>query len=379
MVARLDKTIGTTGRHTEYTKLWRVDGAIALSRWKSLIHHHFRDNALVAEYLGLESEAPTSGVPDPHDVAEPPEGTAPATHEERVEGLLPPRMDAGDSVRLLVSLHELDEAWPAHRRQVRPLEDLVDGDRRLTVVDADTSEVEKLLRRNCETLFVPGDATRLAFEDRYHTFPLIEHDCSAAVPATIAAFATLFSAWRQRGDDRIVAISLCAPVLGRELRLAAVGHIQDVGQCLDDVAALFRCTSNEEICSWVNATAERLATGVETTGMIRSDGIVDRLMTPQATFRLSRTMIKPQDIQLAMSGSRPTFQLRIPLERKDLLDAVRAERIRPALAWIIRHSICIKCDAEYVTCPCSKYVDDGAGQRCTDAEIAYPFWTDRPA
>jgi hypothetical protein len=42
------------GRHTEYTKLWRVDGTIDIGRWKSVIHNHFRDNTLVSEYFGSQ-------------------------------------------------------------------------------------------------------------------------------------------------------------------------------------------------------------------------------------------------------------------------------------------------------------------------------------
>lgn len=51
LVERLDKKLADAGRQTDYTKLWRVDGAAPLTSWKMLVHHHFRDNDLVAEYL----------------------------------------------------------------------------------------------------------------------------------------------------------------------------------------------------------------------------------------------------------------------------------------------------------------------------------------
>jgi hypothetical protein len=62
-----------------------------------------------------------------------------------------------------------------------------------------------------------------------------------------------------------------------------------------------------------------------------------------------------------------------------LLDAVQTGRIQPTFAWLIRESKCSKCGEPYDACPCSKYVDAGVAQYCTDATIAYGFWTDRPA
>jgi hypothetical protein len=54
MISRLDVDLKRAGRKTEYTKLWRVDGTIEIGRWKSVIHNHFRDNALVSEYFGSQ-------------------------------------------------------------------------------------------------------------------------------------------------------------------------------------------------------------------------------------------------------------------------------------------------------------------------------------
>jgi hypothetical protein len=56
MLERLDQDIAHAGRHTLYTKYWRLDGRLPLSTWKTLVYHHFRDNGLVGEYLGMKSE-----------------------------------------------------------------------------------------------------------------------------------------------------------------------------------------------------------------------------------------------------------------------------------------------------------------------------------
>jgi hypothetical protein len=53
MIARMDVDMMHAGRRTEYVKLWRVDNPFPVDLWKEIITHHFRDNELVGEYLGL--------------------------------------------------------------------------------------------------------------------------------------------------------------------------------------------------------------------------------------------------------------------------------------------------------------------------------------
>ena len=57
-IDRLDQSIDRAGKHSEYTKLFRFDGALVVSDWKSLSTDFFRGNWLVMEYL--EGEAPSS-------------------------------------------------------------------------------------------------------------------------------------------------------------------------------------------------------------------------------------------------------------------------------------------------------------------------------
>jgi hypothetical protein len=69
MLSRMDVDLKRAGRHTEYTKLWRMDGKIELGRWKNAIHNHFRDNTLVSEYFGTaKSETDVRGKLEETDV-----------------------------------------------------------------------------------------------------------------------------------------------------------------------------------------------------------------------------------------------------------------------------------------------------------------------
>jgi hypothetical protein len=49
---RIDTSIDRAGKNSNYTKLFRLDGDIPISEWKSLLSNFFRGNTLIQEYLG---------------------------------------------------------------------------------------------------------------------------------------------------------------------------------------------------------------------------------------------------------------------------------------------------------------------------------------
>lgn len=57
MLERYDKNMNEFGKSAkEYTKLWRVDGPLALDDWKELLTHHFKNNHLIGEYFGGQDD-----------------------------------------------------------------------------------------------------------------------------------------------------------------------------------------------------------------------------------------------------------------------------------------------------------------------------------
>jgi hypothetical protein len=42
------------GRRSNYTKLFRIDGKLTLSDWKSLTTNYLQGNPLIYEYFGIE-------------------------------------------------------------------------------------------------------------------------------------------------------------------------------------------------------------------------------------------------------------------------------------------------------------------------------------
>lgn len=54
---RIDTSIDRAGKHADYTKLFRLDGTLAIPHWKRLLSDFFRGNQLIPEYLGAPAEA----------------------------------------------------------------------------------------------------------------------------------------------------------------------------------------------------------------------------------------------------------------------------------------------------------------------------------
>ena len=53
---RIETSIERAGKHADYTKVFRFDGALAIPHWKRLLSDFFRGNKLIPEYLGAPVE-----------------------------------------------------------------------------------------------------------------------------------------------------------------------------------------------------------------------------------------------------------------------------------------------------------------------------------
>lgn len=59
-VTRIDQSIDRAGKRSDYTKLFRVDGALNVDLWKGLVVDYFRGNTLIPEYFGSLSDSKES-------------------------------------------------------------------------------------------------------------------------------------------------------------------------------------------------------------------------------------------------------------------------------------------------------------------------------
>lgn len=55
-LTRIDLAIDRAGKRAEYTKIFRIDGALKVADWKRLLNDHYRGNQLIPEYLGAPAD-----------------------------------------------------------------------------------------------------------------------------------------------------------------------------------------------------------------------------------------------------------------------------------------------------------------------------------
>lgn len=94
MTERLDKTFLEYGRKAAYTKLFWIDGSLALSDWQSLCVHYLQGNPLIYEYFGLGAERELQRL----------QPSEPGMRKQ----VLPFSIDKEDGIRLLLSYHVPD-------------------------------------------------------------------------------------------------------------------------------------------------------------------------------------------------------------------------------------------------------------------------------
>ena len=375
MISRLDCAIDDAGRDTIYTKLWRVDGTISLADWKLLVHHHFRDNPLIGDYL--DSEANALARKAIGTVFQPKDESRHTKGQYTVSELLPPRFDEDEPVRVLLSFHDLPEEPIASDRVVRPFQSIEFNDLRGEVIEADTTEIGKLLRAQGENLDIPTGTIRLAFEDLYHSFPLIVHSTYDSLTATLDAFCLLFKSWNDRGHDRVIATSFGLVMSNHELRVSMVGHVSQMRKYVHQYSAIFKCNTYESMVDWVDSMASSLSASGQTADTAR---FIDHLITPNQTLRLQRVPIDPDlMVEPELVNGIPVLQLRVPETELDLITALGNNSIEACASVIIHESTCSRCKMDYTTCACSKYFDQNVIQICTHADPVRLYWTDRAA
>lgn len=105
MTERLENPINKAGKNAEYTKLFRIDGKLELSKWKTYVTNYFQDNPLFYEYFGLKTQ-----------YEELLKGIEPKDERPIQEKLVPYLMRAEDGVRIFVSYHSPSDPISVDRK-----------------------------------------------------------------------------------------------------------------------------------------------------------------------------------------------------------------------------------------------------------------------
>jgi hypothetical protein len=368
MLERLNADIAHAGRHTEYTKLWRVDGFIPIHLWKTLLSDYFRDNFLVGEYLGA--------VPLDKKIW---------SKEEKPKDLfatdkyVPASMVPEIGIRLAITIQQKSESADSPVRCVKPLDVISDGCSSEPYVETFTLELKKALSRNGENLVIPEGTRYVSFKDYYVNLPLIYHPIDRtehSLQLSLNAFLLLVKALLAKEKKWVLSFNIAFPLEeDREARISMLGHASALAQWLENPLSCPPVTSYG-LHNWSEKVADFLTKTFPEN--VDNPKIFDILM-PSGILLINRERIKSKDFQVKYSDEKRGFEFKLAFNDDDQaqVDELLSHNIQPSLGWLIEKTECTRCGLAYETCSCSKLLDQDVAQHILKA-LPFPFWTDRP-
>lgn len=345
MLERLDQHIAHAGRHTLYTKYWRLDGRLQLSSWKTLIYHHFRDHGLVGEYLGMTN-----------DVVPPPVEPVPGALSRLV-----PHAAAAAGLRVAISYHRFDGEPLTGDRCIGLLGFVRSGDERISFVDAEFLDFVKFVRRGGLSLDLPPDVQVLVFEEHYHVFPLIRHRTKAAADETLGVLRSFLSFLKD--PERVLSVSVSLVTEDVEMRLSLLGGSRTLVDWLQRFT--FPPQAAEAGTDWVTSVSDHL----NTLPPVQDEPALGKVIKADGIFFLPRVKIPREWITSKPDGSW-FFRLdAINGEDQCIRDLIMTDVVKGAVCGFISRSTCTTCGGDYRSCLCIKCTDPGVAEQVDDFSL----------
>ncbi len=358
MVNRLDISIDKSQRDTWYTKLWRIDRDMPVGLWKELITHYYRDNGLVGEYFNGKDDTLLKIVLE--DNAE--EKATPLSK------YIPVEMNAGDGIRAYfryipyIRIENYDAV-------VRSNEFMLHDDTRIKVMESETITVLKLLKKYGVNIRIPYIA-RIGHEDTVYNFP--DFVCRDVAIARIVqkVFVDLCNAWNNSGDDRLISYSIIVNYANEAVHFSFAGHVADFACIYTQIGV--DLPDRENLNNWI----EMLYKVNNKYPKAKLQPGISNIMSQSGDLRFKRAFVPEiylRDIKVDSEGLTASFT-----EKDEIVEELIKNKISIAPIFHIERSRCSKCQKDYTSCNCVKFIDD-AYEEILKGKFLGATWTNRHA
>lgn len=353
MITRLDVDLKRAGRQTEYTKLWRVDGTIEIGRWKSVIHNHFRDNALVSEYFGSQKSKT--------DICDELGKTDVFPQSLKLDKRAPWLCDGAKSFRILVThqpsifehIPEEPFAFPYAWARSEKAE--------YALFDLRAVELMKILGRDGRRLTFAPNARFMAFDDNYLQMPIVIHRTREALDHTTQAYRELASKVNEADPTSPLLINLSLALPEYTLSVSTFGRCTEV---LDWLNRDQPFPPMESVADWVRDTAEAIASfgeGVDTA----LEYVHPESLNLYPQRKIAALPAGPHQIDKAVASG--------PVESRITSVEMNETGLETRHAFKVAAATCSNCGGDYLTCPCSILAGNVAPPTA-DLRFAFNYW-----
>lgn len=362
LLDRIDKTIATAGRNTSYYKLWRLDGPLSVSSWKTLIAHYFRDNRLVGEYFdGVDASHADTDFERP----------------KRSRGLaayVPRYIESDEGIHILISYRDKSETV-----SVTPVELVLDRWKTRdchSELGLDFSAIDylKVLQTRHPQLVPPSACKLLAFEDTDINLPEVIHrgpDAASLAVRTLESLREFVSGLCRRGVDRFISANLAIEGSERVVNYSFAGRVTELAIVMPTLVRL--PADRTGVADWCLSTYTLMQRRFPEA---KFDADHLELVSPAGVLRARRNPAPVGTMPEKYGGG---IGVRVPTDDPALVEALRAGEITAVQVFDIRRSVCDQCQTDYRTCPCRVLLEDAATVTMADYALVGYVWTNRPA
>jgi len=359
---RIDQKMTEFGRRSQYKKLFRMDGKIALNDWKSLVTRYMQSNPLIYEYF--HAEKPQSALDKENkDLS-------------LIEELVPHAFNSGQGIKLLLSYHKKNEDFKQHTHAVSIFDIVNNGNGDQSAVEEDVIEVKKALLRLGKELFITDDVLYGNFKDQYWNIPCIFHSAEEPredIKFTIQALKSIFERLIQRKLDTVISFTIAWNIDEKEARLSCFGPVADLMKWLNTFSHI--PTDRTSLKSWLEGQRAYINTNYHQ--YIEQPSLRD-ICQYDGILYIKRKMIdarfqpKPTVNEIGLQCS-----LTMPNDGKDYSDIINST-IAPVMGYLIKKAKCSKSNSNYYESPYSKFLDDDVHVIIEDLDGLNFYWSDKP-
>ena len=339
---RIDKPINQVGHNSKYTKLFRLDGKIQLSVWKSLITNYLKNNYDVYRYFGMDV----------------PKIQKPTTErlQKTIETYVPYILKKGDGVKLYISYRDKCDSPLAFSFCTTDSMATLEG--KIETVEFETINVAKLIRRMGGYIDYPKCEFCIC-EDNYNNIPQIYHggdDVSKNVNISANAIRFLMKKQAEAGKNCFYSFSLAWNMENRLVSVSFMGHVNDINEWMQSFQDI--PVERNGFRKWLASQVDYIHShGTDANSPLYSSHIKhDGILFFQRRCINNDVVIK--NIQYDSNKTGLLLDLIIDKDNSELLDLIKNNVLSYTHTGIVKHSVCEKSNSDYLNSPWISSIDE---------------------
>ncbi len=359
---RLDHNMTEFGRKSQYEKLFRVDGKLPLSSWKSLVTNYMQDNPLIYEYFGIDK--PVSQFETTKE--------SPSLIEE----LIPNKMDKEDGIKVLVSYHEKNEKFKNQTHAVSIYDCMTIDEKQVDILEDEIIELKKTLKKRGKQLFINDDTIFVNCKDEYWNIPCIFHAAENPqedINDTILALKSIFHQKVIRKLKTNISFSISWNIEDKEIIISCIGNVENLLNWLNSFNTIPITRVNLKL--WLESLRDYL--NKNSTGNIDKPSINNLCQYDGVLYFKRKVVGEEFKITPYVDDEALKYTMTIPNNDEIKYKAIINQEIMPAMSYINKFSRCNKCKGNYFECDHSKWFDKDCHLIVEKIEALSFYWTDK--